>query len=59
VIAHYQRSVGDPDIANAPDCGVALLIVPQPFVNHNGGQFHFVRLATIVPSTNPFTCWQV
>ncbi len=41
VIARYTISA-NPDIANQdPTSGVKLLTIPQPFVNHNGGQLQF------------------
>lgn len=39
VIARYQRTT-DPNAAD-PNSEVVLLIVPQPFANHNGGQLAF------------------
>ena len=40
VIARYQRSAGDPNIAD-PNSAQILLTVAQPFANHNGGQLRF------------------
>jgi glucose/arabinose dehydrogenase len=40
VIARYQRSANDPNIAD-PGSAVILLTVAQPFANHNGGQLRF------------------
>ncbi len=39
VIARYSVSA-NPDIAN-PASASLLLIIPQPFANHNGGQLAF------------------
>ncbi len=43
VIARYQVSAGDPDLAN-PDSATILLTIPQPYTNHNGGQLLFSPL---------------
>lgn len=40
VIARYERSVADPNVAD-PTSGVILLTIDQPFSNHNGGQLQF------------------
>ncbi len=40
IIARYQRSAGDPNVAD-PASAVTLLTVAQPFANHNGGQLRF------------------
>ncbi len=40
VIARYQASAGNPDVADAAS-GVTLLTITQPFSNHNGGQLQF------------------
>ena len=40
VIARYQVSASDPDRAD-PASGRILLIIEQPFSNHNGGQVQF------------------
>jgi glucose/arabinose dehydrogenase len=39
VIAEYRASLGDPDVADATE--TILLVIPQPFVNHNGGMIEF------------------
>jgi glucose/arabinose dehydrogenase len=39
VIAEHQASASDPNVADAAEA--ALLIVPQPFTNHNGGMIEF------------------
>lgn len=39
-IARYQRSAGDPNLADAGS-GVVVLEIHQPFSNHNGGQIAF------------------
>ena len=39
VIARYSVS-GNPDVAN-PASSVILLTIPQPYLNHNGGQLQF------------------
>lgn len=40
VIARYERSAGDPNLADSTS-GVILLTIDQPFSNHNGGQLQF------------------
>jgi glucose/arabinose dehydrogenase len=40
VVARYRVSVNDPDRAD-PASAVQLLLIPQPFVNHNGGALKF------------------
>jgi glucose/arabinose dehydrogenase len=40
VIARYRVSANNPDLAD-PDSAQILLIVPQPFANHNGGHLEF------------------
>jgi glucose/arabinose dehydrogenase len=40
VIARYQRSGGNPNVAD-PASAATLLTVAQPFANHNGGQLRF------------------
>jgi glucose/arabinose dehydrogenase len=40
VIARYQVSAGDPDRADAASAKT-LLLIAQPFENHNGGQLQF------------------
>lgn len=40
VIARYQVSATNPDVANASS-GTVLLVVSQPFSNHNGGSIKF------------------
>jgi glucose/arabinose dehydrogenase len=39
VIAEYQASASDPDLAD--DTETVLLVIPQPFANHNGGMIEF------------------
>jgi glucose/arabinose dehydrogenase len=39
VIAEYQASAGDPDLADGTE--TVLLVVLQPFANHNGGTIEF------------------
>jgi glucose/arabinose dehydrogenase len=39
VIAEYQASAGDPDVADSAE--TVLLVIPQPFANHNGGMVAF------------------
>ena len=39
VIAGYQTSPGDPNIAQLTE--TVLLVIPQPFANHNGGMVEF------------------
>jgi glucose/arabinose dehydrogenase len=41
VIAEYQASQFNPDVADAN--GTVLLVIPQPFANHNGGMVEFGR----------------
>jgi len=43
VIARYQVSAGDPDLAD-PTSATILLTIPQPYTNHNGGQLLFSPL---------------
>ena len=40
VIARYQVSAGDPNVAD-PNSAQILLTINQPFSNHNGGQLQF------------------
>lgn len=40
VIARYSVSGGDANIAD-PDSELVLLVIPQPYSNHNGGQLQF------------------
>jgi len=40
VIARYRRSASNPNTAD-PSSGVPLLVIAQPFSNHNGGQLQF------------------
>lgn len=40
VIARYQVSAGDPNVADSSS-GVTLMVIPQDFSNHNGGQLQF------------------
>jgi uncharacterized repeat protein (TIGR01451 family) len=40
VIARYRVSAGNPNLAD-PASAVTLLVIPQPFANHNGGQLQF------------------
>jgi len=40
VVARYRVSVSDPDRAD-PASAVQLLLIPQPFANHNGGALKF------------------
>jgi glucose/arabinose dehydrogenase len=40
VIARYSVSAGNPDVADAASV-LPLLLIPQPFANHNGGQLQF------------------
>jgi uncharacterized repeat protein (TIGR01451 family) len=40
VIARYRVSTGNPNLAD-PASGVTLLVIAQPFANHNGGQLQF------------------
>jgi hypothetical protein len=39
VIAEYQASAVNPDVADTPEAPV--LLIPQPFANHNGGMIEF------------------
>ncbi|MGE5849288.1 MAG: PQQ-dependent sugar dehydrogenase, partial [Candidatus Methylomirabilota bacterium] len=39
VIAEYQASSADPDLADASE--TVLLVIDQPFTNHNGGMIEF------------------
>ncbi len=39
VIAEYQASATDPDVANTGE--IPLLVIDQPFANHNGGMIEF------------------
>lgn len=39
VIAEYQVTAADPNIASAAE--TMILVVPQPFANHNGGMIEF------------------
>ncbi|MEN3335776.1 MAG: hypothetical protein V7641_5141 [Blastocatellia bacterium] len=39
VIAEYQASTGDPNVADTAE--TVLLTIPQPFANHNGGMLAF------------------
>jgi hypothetical protein len=39
VIAQYQASAGDPNVADTAE--TILLTIPQPFANHNGGMVEF------------------
>ncbi len=40
VVARYRASSADPNVADAAS-GVTLLLIPQPFANHNGGNLAF------------------
>lgn len=40
VVARYQVSAGDPDVAD-PDSALVLFEIEQPADNHNGGDLHF------------------
>jgi len=40
VVARYQVSAGDPNVAN-PASATTLMTFDQPFENHNGGDLHF------------------
>lgn len=40
VVARYTRSEANPDLADAQS-GVILLVIAQPYSNHNGGALHF------------------
>jgi glucose/arabinose dehydrogenase len=42
VVARYSVSTADPDAAD-PASGQILLLTPQPFPNHNGGDLHFAH----------------
>ena len=39
VVAEYHASVANPNIANATE--TVILVIPQPFANHNGGMIEF------------------
>lgn len=39
VIAEYQASAADPNVAEVNE--TAVLVIPQPFANHNGGMVEF------------------
>jgi glucose/arabinose dehydrogenase len=39
VVAEYRVSPGDPDVADTDER--SLLVIPQPFANHNGGMIEF------------------
>ncbi|MGH7311460.1 MAG: PQQ-dependent sugar dehydrogenase, partial [Candidatus Rokuibacteriota bacterium] len=39
VIAEYQASATDPDVANTGE--ISVLVIDQPFANHNGGMIEF------------------
>lgn len=39
VVAEYRASAGNPDIADAGE--IVLLVIAQPFANHNGGMIEF------------------
>ena len=41
-VVEYQVSAGDPDVAD-PTSARVLLIVDQPYTNHNGGNLQFGR----------------
>ncbi len=40
VIARYQVSAGDPNVANAASAQI-IMTIPQPYGNHNGGHIEF------------------
>ncbi len=40
VIARYSRSASNPNLANSASAQV-LMVIPQPFTNHNGGSLAF------------------
>jgi glucose/arabinose dehydrogenase len=40
VVARYQVDADDPDVAD-PTSATILLVIPQPFANHNGGMMAF------------------
>ena len=40
VVAEYRVSTANPNLAD-PSSAVVLLVIPQPFVNHNGGMIEF------------------
>jgi glucose/arabinose dehydrogenase len=40
IVARYQRSADDPNVAN-PNSALPLLTIAQPQANHNGGQLQF------------------
>jgi hypothetical protein len=39
VIAEYRASVADPNVADTAE--TTILVIPQPFANHNGGMIEF------------------
>ena len=40
VVAEYRVSTANPNLAD-PSSAIVLLVIPQPFVNHNGGMIEF------------------
>ena len=40
VVAEYRVSTANPNLAD-PSSAIILLVIPQPFVNHNGGMIEF------------------